>query len=146
MITGAIRVALYAEGSGETSGTPHPQVAQGELIRTDHLGAGHALLARIIATARSLPLDRVPWLRPLRLPGREPRGCDLLNPKVLRRVLNWPQMARAPHCSIVLVDDDGDPTKVHDTQAEVAQASPAACVLIASRSFESWLLADHDGL
>lgn len=77
---------------------------------------------------------------------REARGSDLTTTRVLRRLLNSPQKHRAPDCSIVLLDDDGDPDKVKDAITEAQTAFPPACVVVASRTFEAWLIADHDGL
>lgn len=143
MTIGAFKVALYAEGAGETLKGPHSSVPPGEILPEDELGAGHVLIRRLLSQDLSLPPGAVRFVRPLRLRDREARGSDLLDDRAVSRLVNWPMPTRRPTCSVLLVDSDGRPGR---HPLEFRDCIPPAYRGVAAKEFEAWLIADQVGV
>ncbi len=137
----SIRIVLYAEGGNELAGevgAPAPGNAMGDL----HLGAAHVLVRRVVGQGSSIPEDAITFLSGLRTRGRLPRGSDLLDGKVVRRLLTFPVRARRPDLGVVVIDEDDDKTRGPRLQEEIESLSLTVVVGVARLEFESWLLGD----
>lgn len=134
----SLRIALYAEGGGETGHGP----GFGEILSEEELGPAHDLVRRCIGKARAIPEAAVLFQRPLRLRGRTARGSDLLVASSARRLLAWPPRSRSPELAVFLVDGDGDPSRRAAVEHATAGALVPIVIGIANHEFEAWLIAD----
>jgi hypothetical protein len=84
---------------------------------------------------------------PLRVRARLARGSDLLDRRTLRQLLSWP--VNQPDLAVVLVDQDGEPTRKLTLQAHLSAAPPLPVqrvVGVAVEEFEAWLISDMDAV
>ena len=142
----SLRVALYAEGAGETGGTETLLPAPGNSLEENHLGPAHMLLRRAISMRRGLSEDAVSFQSPLRTRrARVARGSDLIVRRTLRELLSWPDPSRRPDLAIVLVDADGDSTRKRKLEGflEGLPSATITVIAVAVQEFESWFVADH---
>lgn len=140
----ALRIVLYVEGPGESSGDISLLPAPGEELDESHLGAAHRLIQRCAADLSSAPEDAIRFLSPLRLrTGRVARGSTFLERQSLRQLLTWPSPNRRPNVAVVLVDADGDTARRATLLKHVHDVSVPSVVGVAVQEFESWLIADH---
>lgn len=136
----SLSVVLYAEGSGETSGTDSRLPPPGEPLADAHLGPAHRLARRAIAHARKLDPAAVAFQSALRTRrGRLPRGSDLHDAATVRRLLAFVRVV--PDLAIVLVDADGDAAERRRALAKIAVAVPWVHA-VAVQEFEGWLVSD----
>lgn len=136
-----MRVVLYAEGKGDApiKGLPvHPEAALGD----DHLGPAHHLVRRCLCEGTRLPVAAVQFRAPLRHRGKIAQGSELLQQKVLRRLLTWPRVDARPDLAVVLVDEDGDGKRRAQLERTVEDLPVTVVVGVAVRELEAWLLAD----
>ena len=140
---GALRVVLYAEGGGETSGHARGSRAPGELIEEEALGAGHLLLRRAIASQHSISERALLLEEPLRTRGRIALGSDLQHERTLAQLLTWANPTRQPDLALVLVDCDGEPGRKARLVDAVRERPVVKIVAVAIEEFEAWLIADH---
>jgi uncharacterized protein DUF4276 len=134
----SLRIALYAEGGGETGHGP----GFGEILSEEELGPAHDLVRRCITEAKALPEGAVLFQRPLRLRGKTPRGSDLLVATSARKLLAWPPGSRAPEFAVFLVDGDGDPSRRATVEHATVGALVETVIGVATQEFEAWLIAD----
>lgn len=144
-MTRRLRVVLYAEGSGETGlfdpYLPHP----GEPLGESHQGPAHRLVARCLTDGEADQRVALAFEAPLRTRGRVARGSDLVDKRVLPRLVTWLDSARAPDLVVILVDGDGDPyrrRRVLEALDSRPSFSPPTVAGLAVLEFESWLIAD----
>ena len=91
-----------------------------------------------------MPPEAISFVQPLRTSrGRLAVGSSLLDPATLRRLLVWPIPKRGPDVSIVLVDEDGDPTRYKTLLGATTSLRRRRIIGVARQEFEAWLLADH---
>jgi hypothetical protein len=143
----SLRVVLYAEGGRELAGEQRWQLAPGDRLPEDALGAAHYVVARALNRTRHLPETAVLFEEPLRTNrGRPARGSDLLDRQTLRRLLMWPSAARRPQLAIVLVDADGDETRRPTLNAATENVTTPRVVAVAVQEVEAWLIADMNAV
>ena len=132
-----LRLALYAEGVAELGSGRRPP--SGQILGDEQLGSAHVLVRRAVARARAIDVAAITFQSPLTVRGREPRGSDLHDPAVLRRLLAF--VTPMPGLCVVLVDADG---KLSERRAQMSRVeSPTVRVIaIAVQEFEGWLVAD----
>lgn len=132
-----LRLALYAEGVAELGSGRRPP--SGQTLAEEQLGSAHVLVRRSIAKVRVIDEPAITFQSPLTIRGREPRGSDLHDPAVLRRLLAF--VTPMPDLCVVLVDADG---KLSERRAQMSRVqSPTVRVIaIAVQEFEGWLVAD----
>src|SRR5947209_6964249 len=107
---GAIRVVLYAEGSGETRGELALPLRPADTLVEEMLGPAHLLARRALSAAKSVPENAIRFEQPLRTRrGRIARGSMLHDAQTLRELMTWGAPQRRPDLALVLVDCDGDP-------------------------------------
>jgi len=139
----SLRVVLFAEGSGELLGgirfgRPRP----GESILEDEYGAGHILVQRALGRARGLPESAIHFEVPPKYRGREARGSDLLRRETLRRLTIWPSASARPQLIVLLVDRDGQKSRLDILRQHLADHPVPHVIAVAIEEFEAWLLAD----
>jgi hypothetical protein len=150
----AVRVVLYAEGPGETAGVSGPykktitlfkqRKKPGDILSEDDLGTGHLLLRRSLEQARSLSPNAICFEEGLRHGGTTPHGSQLLNPRVLRRLLSWFKPEETPDLVVILVDRDGKPKRRALLRSHLNGLMTSPWVIgIAREEFEAWLIADE---
>jgi hypothetical protein len=141
------RVALYAEGAGETLGAVTLLPTPGDLLREGHLGPAHLLVRRVVSQERRIPEDAVHFVAPLRSPrGKTVCGSMLHSGKILRKCLVWPFADRRPDLAVVIVDQDDETRRKRDLDAATANLAVTRVIAVAVKEFEAWLLADPDAL
>jgi hypothetical protein len=135
----SLRVLLHAEGALETGAAP----GFGEVLGEDEHGPAHALVRRVLSTARQVPEAAVRFVRPHKTGrGLTARGSDLLSPRTLRQLLAW-LPAKAPSVAVVLVDADGHPHRAAEVMRAAEGAMVRPVVAVAVQEFEAWLIANE---
>lgn len=143
----SIRVVLYAEGAGETSGSITLLPPPGAALTDEMLGPAHHLVGRAIAETWSVPAEAVRFESPLRTSrGTVARGSDLLDRGTLRKLLTWAKPTLRPELTIVLVDEDGDRARGRRLTESTAGMPGSRVIAVAVREFETWMLADEAAL
>lgn len=119
----------------------------GTVLGDSELGAAHVLVRRAALHLDKRRFECLSFEEPLRLAGSRARGGQLLSRGNLRKLLSWADPRRAPDLSVLLVDEDGDESRLERlTNFVKGLAPPFAVIAVAVREFESWLLADHRAL
>lgn len=87
---------------------------------------------------------------PLAYERRRAMGSELLQPRVLKRLLQWPLADLRPDLAVVLVDRDGDTARERQLRETVAAArhaaTPPTVIAVAVEEIEAWLLSDTAAL
>jgi hypothetical protein len=136
-----MRVVLYAEGSLETGLPVGRTAAPGTELTDVELGPAHLLIKRCLRDVGGTS-SPIAFEAPLRIAGRVARGSDLLVGRSLRRLLTWPARALAPDLAVVLVDGDGDTSRLATLTSAIEGLSASIVVGVCVHEFESWLAAD----
>lgn len=148
-----LRVVLYAEGPGETSGVARgddpllclnrAHRAPGEIIPDEELGPGHVLVRRGLESQR-VPAAAVAFLEGKKTSrGTRPRGSHLLDRAVLRQLLTVFPSREPPSLFVILVDRDGKAERRKELRNHVEGLESAPRVIaVAREEFEAWLVAD----
>jgi hypothetical protein len=139
-IVGALRVAVIAEGAGETVGDVSMPPQPGDDLWDAALGSAHILVQRLIA---DLSTAGVRFVQPPRTRGRIARGSDLIHRTTLRQLLTWGDSSLRPHLTIVLVDRDGEANRPAVLAKHVEGIAHAHVIAVAVEAFESWLASDE---
>jgi hypothetical protein len=131
-----MRVVLYAEGPNEIGPIEMPPLSgRGSSIANDDLGPAHILTRRCIARVTSRNEHSIHFHAPLRVRAGPSRGSQLLDSKVLERILTWTYPARSPDLAVVLVDADGAESerrkRLNELVSRRAVAAPPAVVAVA---------------
>ena len=142
-----MRIVLLAEGGGEASGLSGLRKgpkAPGTALDSEELGAGHWLIQRVLEDRCRIPENAVRFEMPLRTKhGRQARGSDLINPRILRQLLTPLQAELVPNLFVILVDQDGkrDRGKQLADWTQTITTTPKV-IGVAIKEFEAWLIAD----
>jgi len=144
---GALRIVLYAEGGGETTGELEGLRAPGDPLRDEEQGPGHLLVRRAVTLAGSVPEQAIVFEEPLRTRrGRLPRGSDLHDTNTLAQLLTWGTRSRQPDLCVVLVDSNGDTRRKERLNAAMSGLTVPKVIAMAIAEFEAWLIADHQAV
>ncbi|MFY9345056.1 MAG: hypothetical protein WAT39_21375 [Planctomycetota bacterium] len=138
----AFPVTLYAEGPAEDRGADPFLPPSGQPLTASQCGPAHELVARLVARERSVAQAEIQFLAPAQVKGRFPRGSDLHDPRLLRRLLATTQLRRM-HLALVLVDEDGDSGRRRNLIGRTTNLPGHRVIAVAVREFESWLIADQ---
>lgn len=139
-----MRVVLYAEGPNEAGVEGPPSYDRRRPLPDEELGPAHVLSRRAIARATGRDPRSIRFEPPLLHLGRAAVGSQILDGKVLPRLLTWADPAQAPELAIVLVDGDGEKKRRSTLQAVVERRGSfmPVVVAVAVQEFEAWLLVD----
>lgn len=140
-------VAVYVEGTTEAGSGWRSHPSPGAPLTEQQEGPVHFLVRRSMARSLVVPEASVRFVSPLRrADGAVARGADLLRPKTLRKLLTWSGLAPSPDIAVVLVDHDGDDTRLSRLKSSVGELplSTLTAVGVAVKEFEAWLSADHE--
>lgn len=141
----SLRIALYAEGRGETRGAFGTDPEPGMPIPGDHLGAGHELVRRTLAPLARVPESGVVFDGPLRLDGRTVVGSALLVGQNLSKLVLGGFGVRTPDLMVFLIDDDGmNRYASFVSQLDSIVSAQLRIAAVAVQEFESWLVADSE--
>lgn len=141
----ALRVVVYAEGAVELSGVPALPRAAGSSLPEHEQGAAHVLVRRSIALVDPAHGEEVLFEEPLLVARgvRRPHGSDFLARKNLRQLLTWPPSRRRPDMAVLLLDEDGDGSRLQLVKGFLDDPWPTPVAIgVAVREFESWLIGD----
>lgn len=142
----SLHLVLYAEGPAEDRGEMTWLPAPGSPMEAEHLGPAHCLVARLVAASSPIPEPAVKFLAPLRVQGRRHQGSDLLSRKRLRQLLTFATAERRPHLVIVMVDEDGQGSRLDELRRLTDGLAQPHVIAVAVREFEAWLIADAQAL
>lgn len=141
-----MRVVLYAEGPNETGAIEMPPLfARRSRIADDDLGPAHILTRRCVALTTNRDAASIQFQAPLLVRGKSAKGSQLLDSRVLERLLTWTHPKIAPDLAVILVDQDGAEARRTMLKSIVDQRrlpQPPVVIAIAVQEFEAWLLAD----
>jgi hypothetical protein len=102
-----------------------------------------------MAKSLAMPAASIRFVSALRrADGAVARGSDFLRPKTLRKLLTWSGVVPSPDLAVVLVDHDGDDSRLSQLKSSVKELPLSALTVVgvAVKEFEAWLSADHERL
>lgn len=139
-----MRVVLYAEGPNEAGVEGPPTYSRRRTLADDALGPAHVLTRRAIAHAMGRDPRSIRFEPPILHRARTAVGSQLLDARILPRLLTWLDLSQEPELAIVLVDADGDKKRrlALLTMIERRASLMPVVVAVAIQEFEAWLLAD----